>query len=160
MPHRTFRCPNCRTAGDAKYFVHHMLVAHPEAPMPCGLVGEVMPRSTGAGACELINRSGAKPRSAEIPEKARAHAKGQSKPRRQQAVRKRSDRTIVRADFSNANGQCFLCGKKIVPGHMLMHANHLLRARSRERPLSIERSPSGSVWTVSGGLPSLGKRNR
>jgi hypothetical protein len=55
--------------------------------------------------------------------------------------------------------RCLVCGqaKKIYLGERICGDCQFLSAAER-RNLRAKRKPRGSVWTVSGGLPSLGKR--
>jgi hypothetical protein len=64
-----------------------------------------------------------------------------------------------KAERSAAELPCFTCGqtKKMGPRARMCKECQSLSPMER-RILRAKRKPKGSVWAVSGGLPSLGKR--
>ena len=58
-----------------------------------------------------------------------------------------------------AGTACFLCGATMTNGHMAKHGHLKDSISSAKRP-AVNNSDPASVWAVSGGLPSLGKRAR
>jgi len=91
------------------------------------------------------------------PNRAVPRKKGQIK------VTKAAKAALPKASIASSK-RCPICHEPLLPHHWKQHANLLSQIVLDERPrvnaADIGLGSGGSIWAVSGGLPSLGKRAR
>jgi len=173
MASKFAKCPICNASGMKNYLSHHIAVAHPENARIESVIARPEPQTNANRLKKQLSMPKAKTKPKPKPKPdtpvmygpfslAEQVRSGNSrKPSRppplQLTGKKKSQKAIAKLKFKR--GQCLICGAKMAPDHSLQHRSLIL---SISRSASNFKASNGgsSVWAVSGGLPSLGKRSR
>lgn len=155
------KCRICGGSGQASYLAHHCASQHSEHP---SVVNGTYPPLSEPPANE-------QPRLAKRSNRSIGKAsKRLSKQKKKEAIEQKKLRAAANAYRvltsmpamlqSIRKGQaCFLCGEPMTDTHRKKHEK-LKGTVGAAKPPSESSSPESSIWAVSGGLPSLGKRAR
>lgn len=155
------KCHICGGSGQASYLAHHCATQHSEHP---SVINGTYPPLQGRPEAR-------QPRPATTPKKSTGKSTKQlSKQKKKEAVEQERQRAAANAYRaltampamlqSIRKGQsCFLCGEPMTDSHMKKHQKLKGAVGAAQRPPEPS-SPESSIWAVSGGLPSLGKRAR